>query len=663
MSNPAHLQNAVSGAPPAPRGTLEEPDHSICNWYFTRQEIEENSPSRKDGIDLRRETYLRKTYCTYLQEFGMKIKVPQVTIATAIVLCHRFYHRQSHLKNDRYTIATACMLTAGKVEEGPPAFKNIVFYSFEIRNKKNPEVIPTIKQKEVYEQQRDLIVLAERLVLSTLGFDMNVHHPYKPLVEAIKKFKVAQNALAQVAWNFVNDGLRTSLCLQYKPHHIAAGAIFLAAKFLKVKLPSDGEVVWWQAFEVTPPQLEDISNQMLELYEQNGPSPALHGSEPGGRSGLINQNLGSSQAYAGAAPTNGCSQVTECSLPGDGASHDINGDVSYDVNNSLKYMANTSYGKKNEKSTRTYHSQAYIADESTCNNQSGGYAARNHDIKDRDRGADIKEDSQQVLNPVSNSRCREKVDGGANVQKLSKIKHSDDGGANVQKLSKIKHSDVNALGTSQSYERNEQTGSRRAVESGEYSDNSGDETRVKLDCPDIEGKQSWVTLDNVNKDKVKAALEKRRRSRGEGMDPQPTKPEVDLIDEDDLIRELESGVEAAAQVEKAKQERKESWARSLYRAEQEGIELRKERRGEGENRGKRKKSNLESFPAKRLRSSDCVPGQGDHERILAEISYDHAEEGKLPCSRLDDKWSGSPMSNQLENGGSPAKWHDYGGRD
>ena len=83
-------------------------------------------------------------------------------------------------------------------------------------------------------------------MLATLGFDLNVHHPYKPLVEAIKKFKVAQNALAQVTWNFVNDELRTSPCLQFKPHHIAASAIFLAAKFLKVKLPSDGEKVWWQ---------------------------------------------------------------------------------------------------------------------------------------------------------------------------------------------------------------------------------------------------------------------------------------------------------------------------------------------------------------------------------------------------------------------------------
>lgn len=50
--------------------------------------------------------------------------------------------------------------------------------------------------------------------------------------------------------------LRTSLCLQFKPYHIAAGAIFLAAKFLNVKLPSDGERIWWQEFDVTPRQLE-----------------------------------------------------------------------------------------------------------------------------------------------------------------------------------------------------------------------------------------------------------------------------------------------------------------------------------------------------------------------------------------------------------------------
>ena len=44
-------------------------------WYFSRKEIEENSPSRNDGIDLKKEAYLRKAYCTFLQDLGMKLKV------------------------------------------------------------------------------------------------------------------------------------------------------------------------------------------------------------------------------------------------------------------------------------------------------------------------------------------------------------------------------------------------------------------------------------------------------------------------------------------------------------------------------------------------------------------------------------------------------------
>ncbi|KAL8171770.1 hypothetical protein V2J09_023574 [Rumex salicifolius] len=302
-------------------------------WYFSRKEIEENSPSRKDGIDLKKEAYLRKAYCTFLQDLGMKLKVPQVTIATAIIFCHRFYLRQSHSKNDRKTVATACMFLAGKVEETPRPLKDVILVSFEIINKKDPAAAQKIKQKEVYEQQKELILLAERVVLATLGFDLNVQHPYKPLVEAIKKFKVAQNALAQVAWNFVNDGLRTSLCLQFKTHHIAAGAIFLAAKFLKVKLPSDGEKVWWQEFDVTPRQLEEVSNQMLELYEQNRVPPSqaneADGSTIGGansrgmqKSSNEEQGAHASSSHAGGSSRSGTSKPTSAHV---GPEHVDNG--------------------------------------------------------------------------------------------------------------------------------------------------------------------------------------------------------------------------------------------------------------------------------------------------------------------------------------------------
>uniref|UniRef100_A0ACD6A3V4 Uncharacterized protein n=2 Tax=Avena sativa TaxID=4498 RepID=A0ACD6A3V4_AVESA len=243
-----------------------------ASWYFSRKEMEENSLSRRDGIDLKKESSLRKSYCTYLQELGVRLKVPPVTIATALVFCHRFFLRQSHARNDRMTIATVCMFLAGKVEETPRPLKDVVLISYEVIHKKDPAAVARIKQKEVYEKQKELLLIGERVVLVTLDFDLNVHHPYKPLVQAIEKFnKVAQKALAQAAWSFVNDGLRTSLCLQFKPQHIAAGAIFLATKFLKVKLPADGENFWLQQFDVTPWQLEEVSNQMLELY---GPPPA-----------------------------------------------------------------------------------------------------------------------------------------------------------------------------------------------------------------------------------------------------------------------------------------------------------------------------------------------------------------------------------------------------
>lgn len=56
------------------KSSQEKQDEAGC-WYMSRKEIEENSPSRRDGIDLKKETYLRKSYCTFLQDLGMRLKV------------------------------------------------------------------------------------------------------------------------------------------------------------------------------------------------------------------------------------------------------------------------------------------------------------------------------------------------------------------------------------------------------------------------------------------------------------------------------------------------------------------------------------------------------------------------------------------------------------
>lgn len=246
----------------------ELPQPFVRKWFFTKEEIEYHSPSRKDGVTFEEESHLRKLYCSYLQELGMEFKVPQLTIATATVLCHRFYMHQSHAKNHWQTIATSSMFLACKAEETPRWLSDFVVVAYKLMYKWDPLAPQRIRQRELYDKQKEIILIGERLLLATVAFDLNIEHPYKPLVAAVKKLDIPHKEVVKVAWNFVNDWLRTTLCLEYKPHYIAAGSLFLSAKLQKVKLPTKGNA-WWMQFDVSPKQLEEVIMRMQKLLAEN----------------------------------------------------------------------------------------------------------------------------------------------------------------------------------------------------------------------------------------------------------------------------------------------------------------------------------------------------------------------------------------------------------
>ncbi|CAB4307439.1 unnamed protein product [Prunus armeniaca] len=525
--------------------TQDKLDEGAC-WYFSRKEIEENSPSKIDGIDLKKEAYLRKSYCTFLQDLGMRLKVPQVTIATAIIFCHRFFLCQSHAKNDRRTIATVCMFLAGKVEETPRPLKDVILVSYEIINKKDPAAGHRIKQKEVYEQQKELILLGERVVLATLAFDLNVNHPYKPLVEAIKKFKVAQNALAQVAWNFVNDGLRTSLCLQFKPHHIAAGAIFLAAKFLKVKLPSDGEKVWWQEFDVTPRQLEGSSV-----------SGANH--QPSAKATTSNEEHATGNSHSQAGGTR----------PG-----------------------------TSKPASRQGSEQSYV---------------------------------ENVNPPEAVSLHLDKVGESQNISRFVSEGHSEE---------QERESNVGKGETREGWEpKDKQFG--RSLENRQSA----------------HGRSPQEAIKKIDKDKVRAALEKRRKSVAD------VTRKTDVLDEDDLIeRELEDGIELATGSEKNKRDRRQSWSKPSNRQEHEGLHQGKHPDGVGDggphlnnieegevsaldagqefqspksSSRKRKAGSPVAVPMERKQRHDYAPGPHHHNH--GDYTEDHNRVGRSGHTERDSK--------------------------
>lgn len=247
---------------------------------YSSHELNEFSPSRLDGIDINAEKWCRWSYCEFLKDAGMRINVPQLTIATAVVFCHKFFANHSHKQpeNERFVIATACLFLAGKVEETPKALRDVVKTALFIKYQDDPKRYNKLINDRIFmEQQRDVILCAERSLLHTLGFHFHAEHPYKHLLRIVKQMSEEKvipekNArdLAQVAWNFANDSLRTLLCLQYTSLEVAHSVLFLASKFLSAKISVEKE--WWETCTVRQSVREDISNQILDLYEQTGGS-------------------------------------------------------------------------------------------------------------------------------------------------------------------------------------------------------------------------------------------------------------------------------------------------------------------------------------------------------------------------------------------------------
>jgi hypothetical protein len=140
---------------------------------------------------------------------------------------------------------------------------------------------------EEFTKLKERILLLERVILHTIGFELSVDHPYKFLVEQIKKLIHTRqleymtppknltspqvmakmlNELVQYSMNFANDSVHTSLCLQFSPQLIATSCVYLAGHFAKVQ-PTNKKT-WLEILgcpEGEAEALSSICGQIIEL--------------------------------------------------------------------------------------------------------------------------------------------------------------------------------------------------------------------------------------------------------------------------------------------------------------------------------------------------------------------------------------------------------------
>ena len=191
---------------------------------------------------------------------------PQLTICTAIHFVCRFYQHVAVADHDVLTVARTCLFLACKSEETIRRLRDVINCSCRLNyfdNNGNDGDDP-IANAKVYWELKDKIIRYEQVVLRVLHFEVDVKHPHHFVLHFVKRLNGSRD-LAKLAWSISNDSMLTFLALYYEPHCIAVACIFLASELLNLIL----ETEWWEKLDCVKTQLEDISMQLLDLYDDD----------------------------------------------------------------------------------------------------------------------------------------------------------------------------------------------------------------------------------------------------------------------------------------------------------------------------------------------------------------------------------------------------------
>ncbi len=233
------------------------------NWLFRSSDVQLNTPSIKDGfVSGKYEKAIRVKGINFIIAICTGIKLPRMSILTASVFFHRFYMRNSFKTVHQYELAATAVFLATKVEESHRKLRDLIRISAKIASK-NPQLQIDEQTKEFW-KWRDLILNHEIKLLEALCFDLEIDSPYEMLTDISRDLNPSVDDLKKlnVAWIFVDESTRTTLCLTHNFTTLAVAAIYYAAYIGEVRLPDR----WWKQYNVQLLDIIEVVNIMAEFY-------------------------------------------------------------------------------------------------------------------------------------------------------------------------------------------------------------------------------------------------------------------------------------------------------------------------------------------------------------------------------------------------------------
>ncbi|KAF9275155.1 hypothetical protein BGZ88_002504 [Linnemannia elongata] len=233
----------------------------VSRTYYSKHDQGVVYMARTPGISLHRQTDMRRESCEIIAAIGKRIGFPQHTISTAQLLLHRFFMFNS-VQDTGNEVVMACLFVSSKVEDTIKKLKDIMIATYIFRH---PNATDWDTESKEGEEQRKRVLLYEKMVLESICFDFRIIHPYNYIIKFVKIMQGSKQ-LARQAWDIAKDSYKIGVCLEYPPHTIAAGSIYLASKLLGEAFPDliKGKP-WMKALRTRSIDVEDFSHQMLDL--------------------------------------------------------------------------------------------------------------------------------------------------------------------------------------------------------------------------------------------------------------------------------------------------------------------------------------------------------------------------------------------------------------
>ncbi|KAI8321293.1 cyclin L [Martensiomyces pterosporus] len=217
------------------------------------------------------ESDMRAYGCHLIEATGIVLRVPQVVMASAQILFQRFYHLASFQDFPMRGTVLGILFLACKVEESPQSIRNIINVLDIVikRDRGYPEIVTDGYDAEYYDLKNEMVI-AEMQILRRLGFNVQVELPYGLLVNYLRSLDLTRHPrIPQLAWNYLNDLLRTPIYTCFQPETIACGAIYLAAHECNVPLPTSPP--WWEIFDANGGDVAQVARAIRALYMRTLP--------------------------------------------------------------------------------------------------------------------------------------------------------------------------------------------------------------------------------------------------------------------------------------------------------------------------------------------------------------------------------------------------------